>query len=73
MAGAGQGRDDPPLDPASRARWRKQALDWFHADLVARSKAREGRSRQAGQTTVETLQELGVEYELAGLRDAPSG
>ena len=38
MAGCGQGKDDPPLDEPTRARWRKQALDWLRADLAAWSK-----------------------------------
>ena len=38
LAGSGQGKDDPPLDDVTKARWRKQALDWLKADLGAWSK-----------------------------------
>src|SRR5262249_52761870 len=29
LAGCGQGKDDPPLDEATRARWRAKAQDWL--------------------------------------------
>jgi serine/threonine-protein kinase len=38
LAGSGKGEDDPPLDEATRACWRKQAIDWLEADLAAWSK-----------------------------------
>ena len=38
LAGAGQGKDDPPLDESAKTRWRKQAMDWLSADLAAWSK-----------------------------------
>jgi len=38
LAGSGQGKDDPPLDEPTKARWRKQAIDWLKADQAAWSK-----------------------------------
>ncbi len=38
LAGSGQGKDNPPLDAPSKARWRRQAIDWLKADLAAWSK-----------------------------------
>src|SRR5262249_28788244 len=38
LAGCGQGKDDPPLDEATRARWRAKARDWLAADLTFRTK-----------------------------------
>jgi tetratricopeptide (TPR) repeat protein len=34
LAAAGRGADAGPLDAASRARWRRQALTWLRADLA---------------------------------------
>ena len=47
LAGCGQGKDDPPLDDAAKARWRKQAIDWLKADLAAWSKILESGPPQA--------------------------
>jgi tetratricopeptide (TPR) repeat protein len=33
LAACGKGKDDPAPDDNTRARWRKQALDWLAADL----------------------------------------
>jgi hypothetical protein len=35
LAAAGQGRDEPPLDGAARARIRRQALTWLKSELLA--------------------------------------
>jgi hypothetical protein len=35
LAAAGQGRDEPPLDSAARARIRRQALAWLKSELLA--------------------------------------
>ena len=35
LAGTERGRGDSPSESESRARWRKQALDWLSADLTA--------------------------------------
>ena len=66
----GQGKDDPPLDEAAKARWRKQAIDWLKADLAAWSKILEAARTQARQSIVQTLQHWKADTDLAGLRDA---
>jgi len=70
LADSGQGKDDPPLDDAAKARWRKQALDWLKADLAAWSKVVQGGSPQARQAISQTLQHWKAETDLASLRDA---
>ena len=47
LAGSGEGKDDPPLDDAKKAHWRKQAMDWLKADLAAWSKILESGPPQA--------------------------
>jgi Flp pilus assembly protein TadD len=68
-AGCGQGKDDPPLDEATRARWRKQALDWLQADLTAWSKLLASGTPQARQSIPQTLQHWKADPDLAGIRD----
>jgi tetratricopeptide (TPR) repeat protein len=72
LAGCGQGRDDPPLDNAARARWRKQAIDWLKADLAAWTKILESGPPQAKQAIMQTLRHWKVDTDLAGLRDPAS-
>jgi serine/threonine-protein kinase len=69
MAGCGQGKDDPPLDEAAKARWRKQALDWLKADLAAWSKVLASGPPQARQHVAQTLQHWKADPDLAGLRE----
>jgi Flp pilus assembly protein TadD len=69
LAGCGQGKDNPPLDEAAKARWRKQAIDWLRADVVAWSKVLESGPPQARQAIVQTLQHWKTDPDLAGLRD----
>ncbi len=70
LAGSGQGKDDPPLDDAAKARWRKQAIDWLKADLAARSKILDTARPQVRQAVTQTLQYWKADTDLAGLRDA---
>ncbi len=70
LAGSGQGHDDPPLDDAARARWRKQAIDWLKADLAAWSKVLENGPPQARQAISPTLHHWKTDSDLASLRDA---
>jgi len=70
LAGSGQGKDDPPLDEGTKARWRKQAIDWLRADLTAWSKLLESGPPQARQPIPETLQHWKADADLSGLRDA---
>jgi tetratricopeptide (TPR) repeat protein len=72
LAGCGQGKDDPPLDDAARSRWRKQAIDWLKADLIAWSQILASGPSQARPTIVETLQHWKSHPDLAGLRDPAS-
>ena len=72
LAGCGQGKDEPPLDDAAKARWRKQAIDWLKADLAAWSKILESGPPQARQSISQTLQHWKADPDLAGLRDAGS-
>ena len=69
FAAQGQGKDDPPLGEPTKARWRKQAIDWLKADLAAWSKVLE-RPAAARQSVSQTLQHWKLDSDLAGLRDA---
>ncbi len=69
LAGSGQGKDDPPLDEATKARWRKQATDSFKADLAAWSKVLEKAPPAARQAMSQMLQHWKADSDLAGLRD----
>jgi Flp pilus assembly protein TadD len=69
LAGSAQGQDKPPLDEATKARWRKQALDWLKADLAAWSKLLQTGPLQARQTIVKNLQHWKADPDLAGVRD----
>jgi tetratricopeptide (TPR) repeat protein len=69
LAGCGQGKEDPPLDEATRARWRKQALDWLKADLAAWSKVVGSGSPQARSFASQMLHHWKVDHDLAGIRD----
>ncbi|MFI5460714.1 MAG: tetratricopeptide repeat protein [Isosphaerales bacterium] len=69
LAGSGQGKDDPPLDDATKTRWRKQAIDWLKADLAAWSKLLDSGPPQARQSISKTLQHWKADADLAGLRD----
>jgi eukaryotic-like serine/threonine-protein kinase len=72
LAGCGQGQDDPPLDAAAKARWRKQAIDWLKADLAAWTKILDGGPSQAKSSVAPTLQHWKGDPDLAGIRD-PAG
>ena len=68
LAGSGQGKDDPPLDDAAKARWQKQAIDWLKTDLKVWSKLMESAPPQARQSILQTLQHWKADRDLAGLR-----
>jgi Flp pilus assembly protein TadD len=69
LAGCGQGKDDPPLDDATKARWRRQAIDWLKADLGAWPKILASGPPQARQFVAYTLQHWKANPDLAGIRD----
>ena len=70
LAGAGQGKDEPPLDGEKKAHWRKQAIDWLKADLAAWSKFLASGQPQANKVITQTLQHWKGDTDLTGLRDA---
>ena len=69
LAGSGQGKDDPPLEELTKARCRRQALDWLKADLAAWSKAIADESSQWHDHVPQTLQHWKADPDLAGIRD----
>ena len=69
LAGCGRSKDEPPLDDASRTRWRRQALEWLEADLAAWSKTLKTGSPQSRQALPRTLQDWKGDSDLAGLHD----
>jgi tetratricopeptide (TPR) repeat protein len=69
LAGCGQGKDDPPLDEAAKARWRTQAIDWLKADLMAWSQVLKSGPPQARQFVAKTIEHWKADSDLAGLRD----
>ncbi len=69
LAGCGRGKDEPPLDDASRARWRQQALEWLEADLAAWSKTLESGPPQSRLPIHQTLRHWKADPDLVGLRD----
>jgi len=70
LAGSGQGKDDPPLEEPTKARWRRQAIDWLKADLAAWSKVLEKGPPAARQSVSQTLEHWKADSDLAGLREA---
>jgi hypothetical protein len=69
-AGNGEGKDEPALDEAGKARWRTQAIDWLKADLAYWTKQVETGPPQARQFVAQTLQHWKIDPDLAGIRDA---
>jgi tetratricopeptide (TPR) repeat protein len=69
LAGCGQGKDDPPLAEAGRAKLRGQALAWLGADLVLRSKQLESVTAEARADVVRALRHWKSDPDLAGVRD----
>jgi serine/threonine-protein kinase len=69
LAGCGQGKDAESLDDKERVRLRRQALDWFKADLASWAKIAanpDPRARQAARQTLESWQQ---DADLADVRD----
>ncbi len=65
LAAAGQGKDEPPLDDAAKAKFRRQALDWLKAELKDWTKVQPPRL-----VIVRTLWHWQQDSALAGIRDA---
>jgi serine/threonine-protein kinase len=70
LAGAGQGKDDPPPDEAARSRFRTQARDWLRADLGLISRQLDTGNPQDRAAVVEALKHWKHDPDLAGIRDA---
>ncbi|MGC8639779.1 MAG: tetratricopeptide repeat protein, partial [Isosphaeraceae bacterium] len=69
LAGCGQGKDEPPLDEAARARWRKQAVEWLKADLEFWTTLVSTGPSQTRQLVAQTLQHWKGDPDLARVRD----
>jgi serine/threonine-protein kinase len=69
LAGAGKGKDQPPLDEPARAKWRQQALDWLRADLALRTRQVKSGSPGVKAEVNGKLQFWKVDRDLAGIRD----
>jgi WD40 repeat protein/serine/threonine protein kinase len=70
MAAAGQGRDEPPLDDAAKAKLRRQALDWMSADLTGWGRLLESGAPQHQPTVVQILSQWQQDANLASVREA---
>jgi eukaryotic-like serine/threonine-protein kinase len=69
LAGSGQGKDDPPLDEATKSRWRKQALEWLKAELAAWAKFLKSGTPHPLPSLSELLRRWKADPDLSGLRD----
>src|SRR5262249_43808056 len=69
LAAAGQGKGEPPLDDAAKAKRRGQALGWLKAELAAWSHLLASGPPQTRPTIVKTLSLWLKNADLAGLRD----
>ena len=68
-AGCGQGSDAKKLDDKERARWRRQALDWLKADLVAYGKLLENGEPKDRTQVQQRLEHWQQDGDLAGIRE----
>ena len=55
LAGWGRPKDDPPLDEAAKAKYRKQALEWLKAEHAVWSKLLESDAAKASRVVAEVL------------------
>jgi eukaryotic-like serine/threonine-protein kinase len=70
QAGCGQGQDAAGLDDKERARLRKQAFDWLHADLSAWRRRLEKEPDKARPAVAKTMQHWLADPDFAGVRGA---
>jgi len=70
LAAASQGKDEPPLDDAAKAKLRRQALDWLRAELTVWTKQLASAPPQARPAIVQTLSHWQKDPDLAGIRVA---
>ena len=69
LAAAGQGKDEPTLDDAARAKLRRQALDWLNAELTALGKLLDSGPPQVRPNVVRDLTHWKQDTDLTGIRD----
>ncbi len=72
LAGAEGGRGESPSEAGTRARWRKQALDWLSADLTASAAVLHTGTYQQRAEVPKRLGRWQVDPALAGIRDEPA-
>jgi hypothetical protein len=70
LGGCGQGKDAAGLDANERARLRKLALDWLHADLRAWRKLLEKGPEKARPAVAQQMQHWLADPDFAGVRGA---
>ena len=70
LAGCGQGKDEKPLDDASKAKLREQARGWLQAELDAWTKLLESGPAAARPFVAQTLKHWQEDSDLAGVREA---
>ena len=68
LAAAGQGKDEPPLDDAAKAKLRRQALDWLKTELAVWDKF--VANSQSRPVIGQILSHWQKDSDLAGIRDA---
>jgi hypothetical protein len=68
LAGCGRGRDAADLDEASRAGFRRQALDWLRAELEARQRLLEQEPEKARWVVADDLQRWLGDSDFDGVR-----
>jgi tetratricopeptide (TPR) repeat protein len=69
LAGAALVQDQPPLDEAEKARWRRQALEWLRADLAFWTMQSETGKPEAKALVNQILRHWKADTDLAGIRD----
>jgi tetratricopeptide (TPR) repeat protein len=72
LSGAGQPKDDPPLDDAAKAIFRRRALIWLKAELTASTKRFEGSPPRDHSAIARTLEHWKQDPDLAAVREADS-
>jgi tetratricopeptide (TPR) repeat protein len=70
LAAGGKGKAEPPLDDATKARLRRQALIWLKAELAASAKLIESGPPQAGTGISQAIEQWEQDSNLAGFREA---
>jgi hypothetical protein len=69
LAAASPGPDEPPLDDATKAKLRRQALDWLTAELKAWGKLVDHRPSHNRLFIVQAMSSWQQDRDLAGIRD----